>query len=240
MPAPAPLFSALLNYRHSGGQGKAGEERKRAWEGVRGLYGEERTNYPFTLSVDDLGEGFGLTAQVAAPAEAKRVCEYMHRALESLVEALESEPHRAVGGLEVLPVEERQQVLYEWNRTEAEYPADRCVHELFEEQVSKTPEAVAVVYEGETLSYGELNRRANRLGHHLRGLGVKPDGRVAICVERGFEMIVGLLGVLKAGGAYVPLDPGYPAERLQFHDPGQRAGGAADTGRSQRVICGHQ
>ena len=140
----------------------------------------------------------------------------MHRALESLTEALEKGPGRLVDQLEVLPQSESQKVLYEWNDTGAEYPRDRCVHELFEEQVEKTPEAVAVVFEEESVSYGELNRRANRLAHHLRSLGVKPDDRVAICLERSAEMIVALLGVLKAGGAYVPLDPGYPEERLRF------------------------
>ena len=90
------------------------------------------------------------------------------------------------------------------------------VHELFEEQVEKTPDAVAVVYEDATLSYGELNRRANQLAHYLRELGVGPDQRVAICMERSLEMVVGLLGVLKAGGAYVPLDPAYPVERLRY------------------------
>ena len=107
-------------------------------------------------------------------------------------------------------------MLYEWNDTKAEYPVDKCVHELFEEQARKSPNATAVVFEGVSLSYGELNVRANQLAHHLRGLGVKPDSRVAICVERGLEMMVALLGVLKAGGAYVPLDPAYPTERLRF------------------------
>jgi amino acid adenylation domain-containing protein len=95
-------------------------------------------------------------------------------------------------------------------------PAASCLHELFEARADLTPEAVAVVFEGESLTYAELNRRANRLAHHLRALGVKPDARVAIAVERGPEMMVGLLGVLKAGGAYVPLDPAYPAERLRY------------------------
>ena len=179
-------------------------------------YGEERTNYPLALSVTDLGTEFSLIAQTEESIGARRVCEQMHRALESLTEALEKEPWRLVEQLEVLPEAERRQVLYEWNETEAEYPRDRCVHELFEEQVEKTPEAVAVVFEEESVSYGELNRRANRLAHYLRSLGVRPDDRVAICLERGIEMIVALLGVLKAGGAYVPLDPGYPEERLRF------------------------
>jgi amino acid adenylation domain-containing protein len=148
--------------------------------------------------------------------DAERVCGYMSTVLEGLVEALETEPGREVRSLEVLPEEERRRVLYEWNDTGAEYPQEKCVHELFEEQVRRTPEAVAVVHGEQELSYRELNVRANRLAHYLRGLGVKPDERVGICVERGLEMIVGLLGVLKAGGAYVPLDPGYPEERLRY------------------------
>ena len=104
----------------------------------------------------------------------------------------------------------------EWNATQVEYPQDRCIHELFEAQVERSPYATAVVYEDSAVSYGELNERANRLAHHLVKLGVKPDSRVAICVERSVEMVVGLLAILKAGGAYVPLDPSYPAERLSY------------------------
>ncbi len=107
-------------------------------------------------------------------------------------------------------------VLGEWNDTRADFPFDKCIHELFEEQVARTPEATSLVFEGATLSYRELNRRANQLAHHLRSLGVKPDARVAICVERSFEMVVALFAVLKAGGAYVPLDPGYPVDRLRY------------------------
>ena len=121
-----------------------------------------------------------------------------------------------MGALDMLNTEECAQLLYGWNATEREYPADKCVHELFEAQVMRTPDAVAVVFEDRALSYGELNRRANRLAHYLIGHGVKPDTVVAICMERSPEMIVALLGVLKAGGAYVPLDPSYPVERLQF------------------------
>src|SRR6185295_18087466 len=125
-------------------------------------------------------------------------------------------PQQVAAALDILPVAERHKLLVEWNATEAEYPSDRCIHELFEEQVCRDPEAAAVVYEDTSLSYGELNAKANRLAHHLIGLGVKPDSRVAICVERSLEMVVGLLAILKAGGAYVPLDPAYPAERLGY------------------------
>ncbi len=95
-------------------------------------------------------------------------------------------------------------------------PSHRCIHELFEEQVERTPTAIAVQYEDQTLSYGELNARANQLARHLREHGVGPDSRVGLCVERSLQMVVGLLAILKAGGAYVPLDPSYPAQRLKY------------------------
>jgi non-ribosomal peptide synthetase component F len=140
----------------------------------------------------------------------------MHTALERLVEALEVAPGRAIGSLDVLPEAERRIVVEEWNRTEAEVPADRCIHELFQAQAARTPGAVAVRFEEESLTYRELNERANRLAHHLRGLGVGPEVRVGVLMERSLEMVVALLAVLKAGGAYVPLDPAYPADRLAF------------------------
>ena len=216
VPAPAPLFTSLLNYRHSAPRAKGSAEQSRAFEGVRSLGGEERTNYPIGLSVEDLGEALGLTAQAVVSVGAERICAMMQRALEQLVEALETAPSWPVGRLDVLPPTERNQLLIEWNATAAEYPKDKCIHELFEEQVSRDPAATAVIYEDQSLTYGELNARANRLAHHLRNLGVKPDAPVAICVERSLEMVVGLLAILKAGGCYVPLDPEYPAERLAF------------------------
>ncbi|WP_420884293.1 non-ribosomal peptide synthetase [Planktothrix rubescens] len=104
----------------------------------------------------------------------------------------------------------------DWNNTKTDYPQDQCIHQLFEAQVERTPDAIAVVFENQQLTYTELNGRANQLAHYLQSLGVGPEVLVGIAVERSFEMIVGLLGILKAGGAYVPLDPDYPTERLQF------------------------
>jgi non-ribosomal peptide synthetase component F len=135
---------------------------------------------------------------------------------ERVLAAVAANPEQKLGEIEILSVEERTQVVVEWNRTEVEYPFERCVHELFEEQAAKTPEAVAVVFEDEELNYGELNRRANELAHYLRELGMGPETIVGICVERSLEMVVGLLGILKAGGAYLPLEPSYPVERLKF------------------------
>jgi len=121
-------------------------------------------------------------------------------------------------GIQISPVfeAERHKLLVEWNGTKREYPRDKCIHQLFEQQVERTPEAVAVVFEKTSLTYRELNARANQLAHRLRALGVGPEMLVAICVERSLEMIVGLLGILKAGGAYVPIDPAYPADRVAF------------------------
>ncbi len=111
---------------------------------------------------------------------------------------------------------EQQQLLIEWNNTHADYPSDKCIHQLFEEQVKRTPNAVAVVFDNQQLTYYELNCRANQLAHYLHSLGVKPDTLVGLCVERSLAAIVGVLGILKAGSAYVPIDPEYPTERLRF------------------------
>src|SRR5919107_75970 len=136
--------------------------------------------------------------------------------LQTLLRGIVEDPDRQLSELPLLSGAERHQLLSEWNDTATEYPRNRCVHELFEEQVELTPDAVAVVFEDEQLTYRELNRRANQLAHHLRTLGVGPEVLVGICVERSLEMVVGLLGILKASGTYVPLDPSYPATRLEF------------------------
>ncbi|HEY7770868.1 amino acid adenylation domain-containing protein, partial [Longimicrobium sp.] len=122
---------------------------------------------------------------------------------------------RSVDRIPILPEAERALVLREWNATEAAYPRQACVHELFEAQAARTPGAVAVVFEDQQVTYAELNARANRLAHHLRALGAGAGARVGICVERSVEMVVGLLAILKAGGAYVPLDASYPVARLR-------------------------
>ncbi len=135
--------------------------------------------------------------------------------LRVLLEQIAVGPHRRIGELTLLTEAERRQLLEGWNATAAAFP-ERCIHELFEEQAERTPGAVAVVFEGEELTYAELHARADQLAHALRGRGVGPEVRVGLCVERSPEMVVGLLGVLKAGGAYVPLDPAYPTRRLAF------------------------
>jgi amino acid adenylation domain-containing protein len=136
--------------------------------------------------------------------------------LRTLLEGIVAEPDRPIHELPLLSSAETEKVLVAWNDTAAAYPREKLVHELFEEQVTRTPDAVAVEYQGQTLTFGELNRRANQLAHYLRSKGVGPDDRVALCMGRSVQQIVGLLGVLKAGGAYVPVDPSNPAERIDY------------------------
>ncbi|WP_084614919.1 condensation domain-containing protein, partial [Pseudomonas batumici] len=213
--APTPLFSTLLNYRHSSAEAVTGEAVQ-LWEGIEVLGGEERTNYPLILSLDDLGEGFSLNVQAVAGIGAQRVCGYMQTALEQLVQALERASTSALNSLSILPADEREQLLVGFNDTALDYPQEQTIHGLFEAQVERTPDSLAVVQGGTRLSYRELNEQANRLAHALRKQGVQPDSRVGICVERGAEMVVGLLAILKAGGGYVPLDPAYPVERIAY------------------------
>jgi amino acid adenylation domain-containing protein len=135
--------------------------------------------------------------------------------LKNLLRGVVANPEARIEELPLLSEAEREHLLYELNRTGVEYPRNLCVHELFETQVAKAPEALAVVYGKRQLTYAQLNRQANQLAHYLHKLGIKPDSRVAICMDRGIEMLVALLGVLKAGAAYVPLDPAHPQRRLQ-------------------------
>ncbi|MDG9672017.1 AMP-binding protein, partial [Hahella sp. CR1] len=138
---------------------------------------------------------------------------------DSIVQMLLSFEQYHDQSIDLIPIltqPETQQLLIDWNQTSAPYPAEQCIHELFEAQAAQSPHAVAVMFEDNALTYGELNQRANQLAHYLIEQGVKPDALVGLCVERSLDMIIGLLGILKAGGAYVPLDPSYPMERLGY------------------------
>jgi arthrofactin-type cyclic lipopeptide synthetase A len=213
--SPSPLFSALLNYRHSD-ESELLEPSRQSWQGIETLANEERTNYPLTMSVDDYGNGLRLTGRAVAQIGAQRICGYMQAALSGLVQALEQAPQQPLNRLPILQPEELQRLLSAFNATEVDCPLEQPLHALFEAQARRKPHAIALQAGERSLSYRELNERANRLAHHLRELGVQPDARVAICVERGLDLVVGLLGILKAGGAYVPLDPDYPLERLNY------------------------
>jgi len=135
---------------------------------------------------------------------------------QTLLQGIVADPEQRLSTLPLLTTDEHHQLLVAWNRTHMDYPRDWCIHQMFEAQVARTSDAVALVCEDEYLTYCELNCCANRVAHHLRALGVGPEVLVGLCIERSLDMVVGLLGILKAGGAYVPLDPGYPQERLAF------------------------
>jgi amino acid adenylation domain-containing protein len=172
----------------------------------------------FDLSVEMAAGPDGLEAAVEYSTDLfgrKMICRLLDH-FRVLLEGIVAAPEQRIMTLPLLSEAERHQVLDEWNTTETDYPADALIHELFEAQAARTPEVVAVEYEGLRLTYGELNARANQLAHYLARHGVGKDVMVGICVERSLEMVVGILGILKAGGAYVPLDPEYPASRLSF------------------------
>ncbi|ASC71036.1 Non-ribosomal peptide synthetase [Halomicronema hongdechloris C2206] len=175
----------------------------------------ESAKFDLTLSLQE-GEA-GLQGQLEyntdlfAAATMARLITHLQQVLTAVVR----QPEQRVSDLPLLTSAERQRLLVEWNQTEAEYP-EACLHELFEAQVERTPEAVALVFEQQHLTYDELNRRANQLAHYLQGQGVGPETLVGVCLERSVAMVIALLGVLKAGGAYVPLDPSHPQERLAY------------------------
>ncbi|MCG3148786.1 MAG: Linear gramicidin synthase subunit D [Verrucomicrobiae bacterium] len=172
--------------------------------------------YDLTLYWQLNAQGLAVTLEYATDLFEADTMRRMLGHYRTLVESLVARPEAGIETAELLPASERRQVLEEWNATQAEYPTERCVHELVEAQVARTPDAVAVVCGKETLTYRELNERADRLAGHLAGLGLGPGQLAGIYVERSLDMLVGLLGVLKAGGAYLPLDPSFPAERLAF------------------------
>lgn len=209
----APLFTTLLNFRHTTSDSRAD------WTSVVGIQvvpaPGARTNYPITLTVDDSGDVFSLTAQTDGQLDPQRVLAYLSTATQSLLDALQRAPSEPALRLTVLPESERRQILELFNATTSDYPREKLVHELFEEQVDRTPDAVAVEFQEQRLTYAELNKGANRLARYLLNQGVGPDHVVGICVERGLEMVMGLLGILKSGGAFLPLDPNYPIERLR-------------------------
>lgn len=174
----------------------------------------ERTNYPLSVVVMPGTELLLRISYDRCRFEDDTITRMLGH-FQTLLEAIATNPHQSLGELPLLTPAERHQLLV-WNNTQADYPKDRCIHELFAAQAEKTPDAVAVVFEDQQITYQQLNYRANQLANYLQKLGVKPEVLVGICVERSIEMVVGLLGIFKAGGAYLPLDPSDPQERLTF------------------------
>ncbi len=221
LPRGQSMFESILVYENYPVDASLREQRGSLE--ISDVHSVEQTNYPITLVA---GSGDRLALKIAYdgkrfdPETIRRMLGH----LETLLGGMAAAPGQPVADLPLLTPAEERQILHEWNHTDAPYPADKCVHQLFEAQAERTPEAPAVIFREEQLTYRELNQRANRLAHFLRSQGVQPESLVAICVERSFEMVVAALGVLKAGGAYLPLDPSYPTGRLEnmLSDSGAR------------------
>jgi amino acid adenylation domain-containing protein len=214
--AHTPLFQVMFSWQNALEGGPELPGPGTGGVGSAGAASEVAAKFDLSLSLGEAGGRIvGSLTYVTALFEQATVERYLGY-LSAVLRAMAADDTQAVDRLELLPEDERRRVVEEWNHTEADYPRGLCIHQLFEAQVERTPSAVAVVFEDLSLTYAELNARANRLAHHLRERGVGPDARVAVCVERGPEMVVGMLAVLKAGGAYVPLDPAYPPDRLGY------------------------
>ncbi|MEV8517149.1 amino acid adenylation domain-containing protein [Dactylosporangium sp. NPDC051484] len=214
--ADTPLFSAAINFRHfepaPGGDAPSLEEQGISW-----LAFMDRTNYPMGLSLDDLGDELSLTVQIEDAVEPEMLLTYVETALAGIVDSLAADDGRGTRALDidVLPPAERQRLLSVARGACPPYPQDSTLAELFEEQVARRPEALAVRHGEQRLTYVELNARANRVAHRLRAAGVGPDVLVGLCADRSPDRVVGMLGILKAGGAFVPIDPDYPEPRIR-------------------------
>ena len=219
LPRGSSLFESLLVFENYPiNQALSGKVNGLTIEAVSVI---DQTNYPLTVSAFP-GTELRLEITYAADRFEAETIKQMLKHLQRLLAAFVEQPQTRLSELSLLSATDKQQILLDWNATEVDYPKDRFIHQLFEAQVEKTPNAVAVMFEEHALSYAELNSKANQLAHYLRSKGVGPDVLVGICLERSLEMVIGLLGIMKAGGAYVPLDPGYPQDRLDFmlHDVG--------------------
>jgi len=213
VPRGQPLFGTLFNF-----QDPAWDATLKAQGGKwakREFATRSQPNYPLAL---DAASGPALLVKILYQRNRfdHATIARMLGHLETLLEGMAANPNQRLGTMPLLSAAESHQLLVTWNKTEAEFPADKCIHQLFEEQVERTPHALAVADDEQQLTYHQLNERAGQLAHQLRELGAGPDVLVGVCMERSVEMVVALLSVLKAGAAYVPLDPAYPKERLVF------------------------
>jgi amino acid adenylation domain-containing protein/non-ribosomal peptide synthase protein (TIGR01720 family) len=172
-------------------------------------------NFDLALDLWEYPDGLWGTLEYSTDLFRAETIERMVTHFRILLEGIVADPEQRLSELPLLPKRERRQLL-DWNKTDTEFSSDKCLHQLFEAQAQRTPNAIALSFRQQHLTYRELDRRTNQLAHYLQARGVGPDVVVAICVERSMEMVIGVLGILKAGGAYLPLDPTYPKERLAF------------------------
>ena len=213
VPRGSRLFESIFNYQEPSWD-KALSARGGAWR-RRDFCLRSQPGYPLTLNAYGGGSSLVLDMVYDRRRFSEDTVSRMMEYLQTLLESMAASGARRLGNLEMFSGAARRQVVKKWNETARRYPR-KGLHELFEQQAKRTPDAVAATFGGESITYHKLNLRANRLGRYLRAQGAGQGGMVAICAERSLDLIVGLLGILKAGAAYVPLDPAYPGERLVF------------------------
>jgi amino acid adenylation domain-containing protein/non-ribosomal peptide synthase protein (TIGR01720 family) len=180
------------------------------------IIGQRGSAFDLELVLIETGETLELCWQYNTDLFTDTTIQRMMSNFQILLAGIIANPEQRISELPILTEVESNKILKEWNQTQIDYPQDKCIHQLFEEQVQLNPDAIALIYEQEKLTYQELNTKANQLAHYLQNLGVQPEVLVGICVERSPQLIISILAVLKAGGAYVPLDPAYPQERLHL------------------------
>ncbi|NEW09936.1 amino acid adenylation domain-containing protein, partial [Paenibacillus sp. SYP-B3998] len=207
-----PLFDTMLTLQNT-------ESKELRLEGLElKPYPTEQKVAKFDLSLDvtEGHDGLVCSLEYATALYQRQTVERIAKHFQQLLTAIVDAPEAAIATFDMLTVEEKEQIQFAFNATETEYPREKMIHQLFEEQVERTPEATAIVFGDKLLTYRELNERANRLARTLRAQGVKPDQLVGIMTERSVEMIVGIIAILKSGGAYVPVDSDYPTERIRY------------------------
>jgi amino acid adenylation domain-containing protein len=208
----SPLFQVMFTLETAGGPGDAPSA-----PGAAAVEAEHATaKFDLTLGLSAGPRGLSGALEYSTDLFRRETVERMAAHLARVLEQMAADPDARLSALRLMGPAERARVVDEWNRTEPAEPPHPCIHHGFEAQAARTPDAAAVVCGDDVLSYRALDGRANALAHHLVRLGVGPDVRVGVCLERGVEMVVAVLAVLKAGGAYVPLDPAYPAERIAY------------------------
>lgn len=235
--AGQPLFESLVVYDHQilDGQMRALGEAF----GHRRFRLIERTNYPLTLYA--YGES-GLVLKLAydTPRFDAALADRLVAGLVTLLETLVATPEAPLSALQLLSQAEAQQLLHTWNDTAVEFPAELCIHQAIEAQAARAPEATALIFRDRRVSYAQLNDRANRLAYHLLGLGVGPDVPVALCAERGIDLMVAILAIHKAGGCYLPLDPAYPRDRLSYMIEDAEAPVLLTQSHLEQLLSGHR
>jgi len=210
----SPLFQVMVNWRD--------RDQQLCFIGMEGLDVEsvlvdsKISKFDLTLFLTDMGDEVWAEMEYSTDLFDEASVTRMFGNYVTLLDSIASDPDQLIAKLNILTTAERRELIVERNNTHVKLPSDKCIHELFEQQVERSPQALAAECDGHQWSYRELNERANQLAHCLRGLGVGPETLVGVCMARSLDLLVALLGILKAGGAYVPMDPGYPKERLRY------------------------